>query len=130
MKKYLLLILALCFGTLITSCDSTTEPTTDGSTLIVPSDTLFLSSTDSAKMMDLTLSCGCGFTLEITSLSGDTETIEVTPLEAMNVSRSKHSIAFSYSPSSTTTAKTLKLNFLAKKSPYSYTNSVVVKVIN
>lgn len=130
MKKYLLLALSLFFVTLIASCDSTTEPTTDGSTLIVPSDTLFLSSTDSTKIMDLTLSCGCGFTLEIASLSGDTEAIEVTPFEAMDVSRSKHTIVFSYSPSITTTPKTMKLNFLAKKSPYSYTNSVVVRVIN
>lgn len=130
MKKYLLLPLSLFFITLIASCDSTTEPTTDGSTLIVASDTLYLSSTDSTKMLDLTLSCGCGFTLEVASREGDSGAITETPLDSLAVSSSKHSIAFSYFPSITTTPKTLKLNFLAKKSPYSYTNSVVVKVIN
>jgi hypothetical protein len=130
MKIHFLLTLMLFSLIVVVGCDSTTEPITDGSTLLVSSDTLFLSSTDSVKMLELSLSCGCGFTLEVASREGDSEAILTTPIDSLTTSLSKHSFVFSYSPTITTTPKNMKLNFLAKKSPYSYTNSIVVKVVN
>jgi len=124
------ILLALFFAALLTSCDSSTEPVTDGNSLVMSADTIFLTKAEPTKMLDLTLSCGCMFTAEVTSLYGDTKAIETTPLESLSERSYKHTIAFQYHSSRTTEGNpSLRLYFLAKKSPYSYTKSVIVKVV-
>jgi len=121
----------LCaFAITLSSCGTSTEDkTTDGSTLDVPAGTVILSKSDSVKTVDLKLSCGCGFTLAVASITGDTNTIKFIPLEKMDESLSKHSIQFFYSPSSPNVIpQTVTLNFMAKKKTYTYTNKVSVQI--
>lgn len=129
-KQTILSVLTAVFCAVMLGCSSTTTtPPTDGSTLIVTPDTLKLSSTDSVKTLDLKLSCGCGFTFKVTDITGDNATIKYTPIQPMTDTLGKHTITFSYSPSTTSSGThTLKLNFQAHKQIYDYTNSVVVMV--
>ena len=121
----------LCFFVLIfAACSSSSDntPATDGSTLLVPSAPVVLSSTDSVKSVDLKLSCGCGFTLQVTSISGDTNVIKYSAIEKMGDTLSMHSIKFSYSPSVSSSSQPVTLNFLARKHSYTYTNKVSVQM--
>ncbi len=122
---YLILALAI----VMTSCNSSTDPTTDGSYLIATPDTVILQRTDSVKTLDMKLSCGCGFTLQVTGMTGDTSVIKYNPVQNLGDTLSKHSITFSYSPS-LASAKTgqISLNFLARKHSYTYTSTISVKM--
>lgn len=127
-KLFAFCVLTLVLGLISCSADSGT-PTTDGSTLIIEPDTLILTAADSAKTLDLTLSCGCGFTCEVTTATGDTNVITYAHAGNPSEKQSLHQINFSYSPSAFASGKySIKLDFLAKKKTYSYTNSVVVEV--
>jgi hypothetical protein len=130
MKQVYLLFACALF---IVSCKSTPDAaTTDGSTLVIPKDTVTLSKTDSVQTLDLKLSCGCGFQLAVTSLTGDTNVIKYSPVGAqLDTVLSTHTLQFSYSPSKITSATApLTLNFMAKKHTYFYTNKVSVKIGN
>src|SRR5689334_22804297 len=104
MKNYIVLFFALSLlSALFLGCPSdSSTPATDGSTLIVEPDTLTLSIGDSVKTLPLELSCGCGFTMKVIAASGDTNVIHYTATDDLDVSQSKHFLAFSYSPSVTT----------------------------
>lgn len=123
-------ILLCVFASIFAACSSSNDntPATDGSTLIVPSAPVVLSKTDSVKTVDLKLSCGCGFTLQVTSIDGDTNVIKFSPIEKMGDILSQHSITFSYSPSVSSSSQPVTLNILARKHTYSYTNKVSVQV--
>jgi hypothetical protein len=117
---------------LMLSCKSTPDsPTTDGSTLIVPKDTIVLSRADSLQSLDLKLSCGCGFSLQVTSAAGDTDVIRYAPGEQLDSVISQHSMKFWFSPSLPIAwvNQSMTLNFLAHKRSYSYTNKVTVKIV-
>jgi hypothetical protein len=120
------------FALLILSCKSTPDaPTTDGSYIIADADTVTLQKGDSTKTIGMRLSCGCGFTLQVTSESGDTKDITYTPGESFDSTLSHHSILLSYSPSKVSAnPQPVTLNFLAHKHSYSYTHSIMVKVSN
>jgi hypothetical protein len=124
--------LLFAFALLIFSCKSTPDaPSTDGSTLVVPKDTLTLAKTDSVQTLDLKLSCGCGFSLQVTSLTGDTNVIKFSNAIPMDSVNSTHTLQFWYSPSKLSSMpQPLTLNFLAHKHSYSYTNKVSVKIGN
>jgi hypothetical protein len=107
----------------VVSCSNTDSPTTDGSTLIVPQDTVRLTATNPIDTLHLKLSCGCGFTM---SVSGDTSVIKCDAMEAMDNTLSDHNLILSYSPSSTTGSHSVTFDFLAHKHTYSYTNKVMV----
>jgi hypothetical protein len=114
------------------SCKSTPDaPATDGSTLVIPKDTIFLSKIDSLQSLDLKLSCGCGFSLQVTSETGDTDLIQYLPIQQMDSVISTHSIKFWFLPSMPIAwvNKSATLNFLAHKHSYSYTNKVTVKIV-
>lgn len=126
--KHVFILLCVLSITLASCNSKPDEPTTDGSTLIVPADPVILSKTDSVKTIDLKLSCGCGFTLQVTSISGDTNVIKFT-VDKMDDILSQHTINFSYSPSSASSGSApVTLNFLAKKHSYTYTNKVSVRI--
>lgn len=128
-KLTFLSVLILGCALMIGCSTTTTAPATDGSTLIVTPDTVRLSRTDSVKTLDLKLSCGCGFTLKVTSFSGDNTTIKYIAVQPMTDTLGAHTMSFNYSPSSAPSGThTLKLNFQAHKQIYDYTNSVVVVV--
>jgi len=120
------------FILLIASCKSTPDaPLTDGSTLVIPLDTVTLSRADSLQTLDLKLSCGCGFSLQVTSLTGDTNIIKFSPAIPLDSVNSTHTFQFWYSPSKlSSNPSPITLNFLAHKHIYSYTNKVSVKIIN
>jgi len=117
-------------GVVFISCDSTDDqPQTDGSTLNITPDTVGLTSIDSVNTAELVLSCGCGFSYEVMSISGDTNTIKYDMLDTMSNVVSSHSMRFHYSPSLVLTAPApLTLNLKAKKQQYTYTNKIVVLV--
>jgi hypothetical protein len=128
MKRFYLLFASI----VILSCKSTPDsPATDGSTLVVPKDTIVLSRADSMQTLDLKLSCGCGFSLQITNAAGDTDVIRYAPIEQMDSVISQHSIKFWFSPSLPVAwvNQTATLNFLAHKHSYSYTNKVTIKIV-
>lgn len=123
------LTLVLCFVAVSCSTDNTSTPTTDGSTLNISPATVTLEVSDSSKIAELELSCGCGFTCEVASVSGDTNVIKYMPVGNMGEKLDKHSMQFMYSPSTCGVGSySIKLDFLAKKKTYTYTNSVVVEV--
>jgi hypothetical protein len=123
--------LVFAFALFILSCKSTPDaPTTDGSYIIADADTVTLQKSDSSKTLGMRLSCGCGFTLQVTSASGDTKDISYLPGENFDSTISRHSIVLSYSPAQTSSPQSLTLNFLAHKHSYSYTHSIMVKVSN
>ncbi len=120
-----------CVLSLVSCSNTDTTPTTDGSTLIPTPNTVALIKTDSAKTVDLKLSCGCGFTVKVTSVTGDSTDIKYTPAQAMGDTISQHSLNFHYSPSNTPSGThTLTVNFQAQKQIYTYTSSVLVTVTN
>lgn len=123
-------IFVLMLGVVCVSCDSTNdEPLTDGSTLNITPDTVRLMATDSIETAELVLSCGCGFSCEVTSINGDTNIIKYDMLDTMSNVASSHSMRFHYSPSLVLSAPApLTLNFKAMKQQYTYTNKIVVLV--
>jgi hypothetical protein len=127
MKKALFLFSILTFFcSFLFSCSS--DPTSDDSILIIEPDTLVLAQTDSSKVLDLKLSCGCGFMVQVTNASGDTNMIKYVPIGPLDEKLSKHSLRFTYSPASTAAGPhSVKLDFLATKKTYTYTNSVIVR---
>ena len=114
----------LCFS--VVSCSNTNAPTTDGSTLVVPTDTLRLTSAKPSDTLQLKLSCGCAFTLDPLQVTGDNTIITCTPVEVLDNSFSEHHMVFSFVPGSTTGGHSVKVNFTAHKHTYSYMNSIVV----
>lgn len=123
------LTLVLCFVAVACSTDNTSTPTTDGSTLNISPATVTLEVSDSSKIAELELRCGCGFTCEVMSVSGDTNVIKYMPIGNMGEKLDKHSVQFMYSPSMCAAGPySMKVDFLAKKKTYTYTNSVVVEV--
>jgi hypothetical protein len=136
MKRFLqersLTLIFAVYALIIVSCKSTPDaPTTDGSYIIADSDTLVLQRSDSIKTLGMKLSCGCGFTLQVTGTTGDTSIIKYHPVESFDSVLSHHTINFSYSPSQvSSTPQPITLNFLAHKHSYSYTHSIMVKVGN
>jgi hypothetical protein len=121
----------LMLGVVFISCDSDDgdEPKTDGSTLNITPDTVRLTSIDSVKTAELVLSCGCGFSCEVASLDGDTNTIKYDMLDTMSNVASKHTMRFHYQPSTATVpVSPLTVNFKAMKQEYTYTNKIVVLV--
>lgn len=121
----------LMLGVVFVSCDSddSDEPKTDGSTLNITPDTVRLTSIDSVKTAELVLSCGCGFSYEVTSIIGDTNTIRYDMLDTMSNVTSKHTMRFHYQPSDATVpVSPLTVNLKAKKQQYTYTNEIVVLV--
>jgi hypothetical protein len=129
MKKIVSLVATLSFCCLLLiSCSPESTPVTDDSTLDITPDTLILTQDDSTKLVELALSCGCGFTVEVTGITGDTNTIKYMPIGPLEETLTKRSIRFTYSPSSAIPGlHAVKLDFLAKKKTFSYTNSVVVE---
>ncbi|MEP7235895.1 MAG: hypothetical protein ABI778_11430 [Ignavibacteriota bacterium] len=131
MRKINVILLVISVFFLQSCMSEAPAPTTDGSTLTVPTDTLRLTKTDSVKTLLLNLSCGCGFSLEVASLNGDTNTIKYLFVENKDDVVSSHTLRFSYSPSNfLSNPAPLTLNFLAHKHTYSYTNKVSVKIEN
>ena len=129
MKHLFIVLTLLLIGVVGCSDDPAPAPTTDGSTLIIQPDTLKLLASDSTKALDLVLSCGCNFTVAITSTSGDTNIIKCVPMDTMNAKKTKHSLRFTYLPSlSPPSGSSITVNFLASKSTYTYTNKAVVVV--
>ncbi len=127
--KYLFITLALLLVGVGGCSDEPSTPTTDGSTLIIQPDTLRLSAADSSKTLDLVLSCGCNFTVAITSMMGDTNVINCDPMGNMGEKHAMHSLRFTYSPSLLPpSGSSLTVNFLATKSTYTYTNRAVIVV--
>jgi hypothetical protein len=129
-RTYLFFFIAAAVTVL--SCKSTPDaPTTDGSYIIADADTVTLQKSDSAKTLGMRLSCGCGFTLQVTSESGDSKDISYTPVESFDSTLTHHSILVSYFPSKLpSNPQPVTLNFLAHKHSYSYTHSITVKVSN
>jgi len=120
-------LFALFLLGLISSCsDSNSGTTTDGSTLVVPKDTIYLSSAASTDTLQLKLSCGCAFTMSITNVTGDSTGLSITPVESFDNTLSDHNLVLNYTPKSVLGSHTSTLNFLAHKHTYSYTNKVVV----
>ncbi|MEI8134037.1 MAG: hypothetical protein WCH46_03030 [bacterium] len=125
-------IFALAICSLLLSCKTEpSAPTTDGSTLVVPKDTIFLSRADSSQALDLKLSCGCGFSLQVTSMVGDTDMIRYSSSIPMDSVNSTHPLNFWFQPSLPITwvKQSVTLNFLAHKRSYSYTNKVTVQIV-
>lgn len=126
MKHIQLCVILLFTFSIFLSCSSESgDPVIDDSTLIIEPDTLMLTAIDSVKVLDLVLSCGCNFTLQVTSASGDTASIKYEPVTNMGEKLAKHTIRFSYSPAIGSGAK-IKLDFLATKVSSTYSNSVIV----
>ena len=124
MKHLLGLILLFTLGVLLSCSSDTGDPAVDESTLIVEPDTLMLTAVDSVKVLDLVLSCGCNFTLQISSASGDTASIKYEPVTSMGEKLAKHTIRFRCSPG--IGSAMIKLDFLATKVSSTYRNSVIV----
>ena len=125
MKKSILYTLSLICCLFLAACDSQ-GPTVAPSTLVIEPDALTLQASDSTKTLDLKLSCGCGFTLNVAAITGDTNVIRYTPMENMGAVLTKHSLRFEYSPSAFPGPHSVKLTFEAEKHFVIYTDSVVV----
>jgi hypothetical protein len=129
MKTLLLFVVFSSFSLLLLSCSSEATPATDDSKLVIEPDTLILTQIDSSKVTDLSLTCGCGFTMEVTNATGDTNKIKYMPIGPLDETLSKHSLRFTYSPATVAPGpRSVKLDFLAKKKTFTYVNSVVVEI--
>lgn len=123
-----ILFFACVVGLFITGCDSEITPIEGGSTLNFSQDTLVLTATDTTKVVELSLSCGCGFTTEIAKKTGDTTAITYAPIGPLTDILAKHSLRFSYSPTATPGPHSMKLDFEANKQGGIYKNTLVVEV--
>lgn len=129
-----IVLLPLIFGACSTK--QTTEPTTDGSYLIITPDTIVLQKSDTTKTSEFKLSCGCGFTLEVTSVTvGDTKTmgewIQYLSIEPTSDVLSSHSFRVFFEPNKVPSGKfTFLIHFTAVKTRYTYSGSVYVTINN
>lgn len=125
-RSFLSALGALLLLTAVSSCSDSNAPTTDGSTLNLAQDTVFLTSATPTDSLHLKLSCGCGFTVSVTDVSGDTSGISFSFVEPSDNTLSDHHLYLKYSPGTILGSHSATLNFLAHKHTYSYTNKVVV----
>jgi hypothetical protein len=123
-----ILCLVCVFGLVITGCDSDLTPIEGGSTLNFSQDTLVLTATDTSKVVELSLTCGCAFSAEITKKTGDTTAVTYVPIGPLTDKLAKHSLRFSYSPTITPGPHSMILDFEANKQGGIYKNSLVVEV--
>lgn len=123
-----ILFLVCVFGLFIAGCDSEVTPIDGGSTLNFSQDTLVLTATDTSKVVELSLSCGCGFTAEIAKTAGDTAAFTYVPIGPLTDNLAKHSLRFSYSPTIAPGPHSMTVDFEANKQGGIYKNSLVVEV--
>jgi hypothetical protein len=127
-RSLLSALFALFLLGLFSSCsDSNSGSTTDGSTLDVAQDTVYLTSANPTDSLHLKLSCGCGFTVSVTGVSGDSSGVSFSFVEPSDNTLSDHHLYLKYSsPAAVGSQHTATLNFLAHKHTFSYTNKVVI----
>ena len=124
-------VFVLILGVVFISCDSENPPT-DGSVLSLTPDTLTFAKGDTSSATTLTLSCGCGFTVAMTSIENDIpdslgRLIAVDSAGLSNI-LTEHNIQFADTSSRATTAASFTVSLTATKKDYKYTKKVIVNV--
>lgn len=120
-------VFVLMLGVVFISCDSENPPT-DGSTLSLAPESLTFAKGDTSAPTTLGLSCGCGFTVAVTSITGDTGRLEAVEVEGMSTVLAEHNIRFVDTSKHPTTAASFTVALTATKKDLTYTKNVVVNV--
>ena len=120
-------VFIIMLGVVFVSCDSTNPPT-DGSTLSLTPETLTFAKGDTSAATTLALSCGCGFTVAVTSIIGDTGRIQAVDAGGLSTVLAEHNVRFVDTSKRATTAASFTIALTATKKDYTYTKNVVVNV--
>jgi hypothetical protein len=123
-------LFVLMLGVTFVSCDSENPPT-DGSVLNLAPETLTFAKGDTSSATTLGLSCGCGFTVAVTSIETDTSNIgRLIAVDSNGMANilPVHNIQFADTSSRATTAASFTVSLTATKKDYTYTKKVIVNV--
>ncbi len=122
-------VFVLMLGVVFISCDSENPPT-DGSTLSLAPETLTFAKGDTSAPTTLGLSCGCGFTVAVTSVTGGTanDTSRLSAVGSLSTLLTEHNIRFADTSKHATSPVTFTVALTATKKDLTYTKNVVVNI--